>query len=98
MSSQPLTETVCARLLVVVLASEFGFDVESHRCSAQRDEMRRKMLISAEVAGRTFSGELSFDDLSQYIDHARAILTEQLQSQVFALWQQSSQPIERRYA
>lgn len=99
MGGKLLTETHCARLLVAVLATDFGFEIENYRTHAQRDELNCKMLIKAEVSGSTFNGSLSFADLEPHSDHARALLASQLQPQVFAMWSQSSpQTIERQTA
>lgn len=90
MSVRLLTETHCARLLVAILATDFGFEIENHRTHAQRDELNRKMLIKAEVSGSMFEACLSLEDLEPHSDHARGLLAEQLQPQVFAMWSQSS--------
>jgi hypothetical protein len=92
MANSLLTEIYCGRLLVVVLASRYGFELDYHKAYAHRDDLRQKMFIRADVSNgeglnmRRFYAELTFDDLQRTAWEVEDILAAQVQSQVFSTW------------
>lgn len=90
-----LTPVACSRMLAAILGGNFGLDIDGCRTFADEDPMRRKVLIAAKLGCGTFRCELDADDMSRTIWHASEKMTEQLQPQVFALWQPSSQEMRQ---
>jgi len=92
MANSLLTETHCASLLVVVLASRYGFEFNNSRCYARKDDFKQKMFIRADVSNgeglnmRRFVAELTFDNLQKTSWDVEEILAAQVQSQVFSTW------------
>jgi hypothetical protein len=81
-----LNEWQCARILVAVLATDFGFDVNDYRTSAKTDYADRRMLINAFSGGVAFGVSLSYDELALPIDDVKKIIAQQLQPHVFTMW------------
>jgi hypothetical protein len=96
MANALLTEIHCARLLVAVLASRYGFELDNHKGYAHMDYYKQKMFIKADVSNgeamrvRRFYAELTFDDLQRAARDVEDILTTQVQPQVFSTWNDQS--------
>jgi hypothetical protein len=100
MANSLLTEVHCARMLVVVLASRYGFEWDNHKAYAHMDHYKQRMFIRVDVSNgevknmRRFCAELTLDDLQRTAWDVEDILTTQVQPQVFSTWNdQSTQEI-----